>query len=295
MATGPHRRWWSALAALTAILITATRPAHTALIPEFSDGPDQTVAANVVSSMEEGSPALAGTAHRRPASRGRRPLSCLLGDGCRPGGVGSGRCRRVGTPVRLWSMRVSRFRTLVGGVSTVLSERRTSAIVGLGGVKAIVEGALDVLLVVLAIELLGIGEPGVGYLGAIVGVGASVRRHGSAGLVGRPRLAPSLLAGALAGGMSISADRAPPGSSTAAGGHGWGWRSGRCRRPHAPAAPGIAGGHGPCLWGSRGACDGRARRWRPAAPRFSSIWVGGRAAWWSSDCCYRWRRSSDGP
>ena len=39
----------------------------------------------------------------------------------------------------------------------VLSERRTRVIVGLGGVQAIVDGALDVLLVVLAIELLGIG------------------------------------------------------------------------------------------------------------------------------------------
>ncbi len=192
------------LVALTAILITATRPAHTALIPELSDGPDQTVAANVVSSMEEGVAGLAGPliaglllAAGDPSLVFLVMAAVLAASAVVVAGVSSAGPALV--------MRVSGFRTLVGGLSTVLSERRAGAIVGLGGVKAIVDGALGVLVVVLAIELLGIGESGVGYLGALVGAGALIGAMASTGLVGRPRLAPSLLAGSLAGGMSISA------------------------------------------------------------------------------------------
>jgi hypothetical protein len=202
-----------ALAALTAILITATRPAHTAVIPELSDGPDQTVAANVVTSMEEGVAGLAG-----PLIAG-----LLLGTGdpslvflamaavlAVSAVVVAGVSGAAGPAL---VKRVSGFRTLVGGLTMVLSDRRAGAIVGLGGVKAIVEGALGVLVVVLAIELLGIGEPGVGYLGAIVGVGALLGAMASAGLVGRRRLARSLLVGALAEGMSISAVGLLPGAA----------------------------------------------------------------------------------
>jgi hypothetical protein len=42
-------------------------------------------------------------------------------------------------------VRGSPIRTLLGGVSMVLSERRTRVIVGLGGMQSIVDGALDVL------------------------------------------------------------------------------------------------------------------------------------------------------
>jgi Cyclic nucleotide-binding domain/Major Facilitator Superfamily len=202
-----------ALAALTAILITATRPAHTALIPELSDGPDQTIAANVVTSMEEGVAGLAGPliaglllGAGDPSLVFLTMAAVLAVSAVVVAGVS-------GTAGPALVMRVSGFRTLVGGLSAALSERRAGAIVGLGGVKAIVDGALGVLVVVLAIELLGIGEPGVGYLGAVVGAGALLGAIASAGLVGRPRLAPSLLAGALVGGVSISAVGLLPGAA----------------------------------------------------------------------------------
>ena len=189
-----------ALAALTAILITATRPAHTALIPELSDGPDQTIAANVVTSMEEGVAGLAGPLIAGLLLGAGDPSLVILTMAAVLAVSAVVVAGVSGTAGPALVMRVSGFRTLVGGLSAVLSERRAGAIVGLGGVKAIVDGALGVLVVVLAIELLGIGESGVGYLGAIVGAGALLGAIASAGLVGRPRLAPSLLAGALAGG-----------------------------------------------------------------------------------------------
>ena len=191
-------------AALTAILITATRPAHIALIPELSTGPDQTIAANVVSAMVEGFAALAGPLIAGLLLEFGDPAIVFLAMAVvlavSAATVAGASARQAPALV----VRVSPIRTLLGGVSMVLSERRTRVIVGLGGLQSIVDGALDVLLVVLAIELLGIGEPGVGYLGAIVGVGALFGAMGAAGLVGRPRLAPSLLGGALARGLPVT-------------------------------------------------------------------------------------------
>jgi MFS family permease len=204
MATGQAPPLVVGFAALTAILITATRPAHIALIPELSAGPDQTIAANVVSAMVEGFAALAGPLIAGLLLEVGDPALVFLAMAVVLAAsavtVAGASARQAPALV----MRVSPIRTLLGGVSVVLSERRTRVIVGLGGVQSIVDGALDVLLVVLAIELLGIGEPGVGYLGAVLGVGALFGAMGAAGLVGRLRLTPSLLGGVLARGLPIT-------------------------------------------------------------------------------------------
>src|SRR4051794_10902617 len=74
---------------------------------------------------------------------------------------------------------------------------------GVGGVLAvaggqfILVGALDLILVVLANDTLGLEEAGTGLLIACIGIGAMVSAVGSTMLVKRRRLAP-LLAGALA-------------------------------------------------------------------------------------------------
>ena len=56
-------------------------------------------------------------------------------------------------------------------------------------------GALDVLYPQLAIGTLGLGEGWAGYLNAAFGAGAAVAVLVTAGLVGRRRLVPSMLAG----------------------------------------------------------------------------------------------------
>ena len=60
---------------------------------------------------------------------------------------------------------------------------------GLGAVQAVTRGALNVFTVVVAIELLGTGDAGVGILTAAVGVGAVVGSLGVSVLVGSRRLA----------------------------------------------------------------------------------------------------------
>jgi MFS family permease len=76
-------------------------------------------------------------------------------------------------------------------------------VIGLIGSREVIAGALDVLLVFAAIELLGMGESGAGYLSAGVGLGAVVGGASTLALAGRPRIAPFLLLGALGWGAFV--------------------------------------------------------------------------------------------
>ena len=83
----------------------------------------------------------------------------------------------------------------VGGFRHLLSEPRPRPLLGLLGAAAVVAGVLDVLLVVLALDLLVIGQSGVGYLNAALGAGGLAGAALSVLLIGRPRLALPMGAG----------------------------------------------------------------------------------------------------
>ena len=59
--------------------------------------------------------------------------------------------------------------------------------VGLFAAQTFVAGMLNVLVVVLAIELLDLGTAGVGWLDGMVGIGATVGVLAVAGIAGRTR------------------------------------------------------------------------------------------------------------
>jgi MFS family permease len=61
-------------------------------------------------------------------------------------------------------------------------------VIGLFGTQTLVRGILNVLLVVAAIELLGLGESGVGWLNAAYGIGGLLGALAALSLVGRARL-----------------------------------------------------------------------------------------------------------
>ena len=114
------------------------------------------------------------------------------------------------------------IRELRAGFHALAGNSPVRLVVALFGAQAFVRGALGVLLVVVAIDLLGMGESGVGVLTASFGVGGVVgalRRH-LARRPGEPR--PSLRAlprgmGPAARRSSASGPRAPSPSSA--------WRS----------------------------------------------------------------------
>ena len=64
-------------------------------------------------------------------------------------------------------------------------------------------GAVQVFIVVAAIELLDLGEGGVGYLNAALGIGAFVGAIGSLSLTGAKRLSPAFLVGIVLIGLPL--------------------------------------------------------------------------------------------
>ena len=83
----------------------------------------------------------------------------------------------------------------VAGFRLLARDRPSGLLVGLLGAQYIAIGALDVLYVVLALGVLGLGESGAGYLNAAFGLGGVLGIAATAALVGRARLVPPLIAG----------------------------------------------------------------------------------------------------
>jgi hypothetical protein len=71
-------------------------------------------------------------------------------------------------------------------------------------VQRFVRGAITVLLVAAAIDLLGMGDPGVGLLTAAIGLGGMVGATMAVGLAGRSHLAPGFALGMVAWGGGIA-------------------------------------------------------------------------------------------
>jgi MFS family permease len=86
---------------------------------------------------------------------------------------------------------------LVDGLRTLAGHRGSRTIVLLIAAGSVIEGAIDVIAVVLALDLLGLGAGGVGLLGSAVGAGGLLGAASAALLVGRSRLAVPLAIGLL--------------------------------------------------------------------------------------------------
>jgi MFS family permease len=182
-------------AVVAACAVTLTHPAQAALLPALVDTPAQLTAANVVTSWVDNVTLLAGPALASVLLAIATPGWALL---VFAGVVAVSAV--VVTPLR----RVG----AVGGEDEPEEDRvslRDAVREAPGALPALamltaeyaVLGALDVLEVVLAALVLGLGAGGAGYLGAAFGAGGLVGTVVALTLVGRHRLAwPLLLAGA---------------------------------------------------------------------------------------------------
>jgi predicted MFS family arabinose efflux permease len=96
-------------------------------------------------------------------------------------------------------------RELAAGFGTVLANPRLAILNGLMAVTIGTLGALSVLIVIVAIDVLGFDEDAAGYLTAAGGLGALLGSALASSLVGRERLATPLLAAVLAFAVSVAA------------------------------------------------------------------------------------------
>ncbi len=185
-----------ACAAVAATATTMTRPTMAALTPGLCRTPEELTASNVVSGWNESTsiliaPAIAGLIL---GISGPGWVFLVMGAAVLGGALlvmvipGPAANPASGTSVK---------KELVEGFSVVVREPSARTLVGLLGAEQIALGMLDVLYVVLAVSVLGMGNGGAGYLNAAFGLGGALAIAVTATLVGRARLIPAIV-GALA-------------------------------------------------------------------------------------------------
>jgi MFS family permease len=196
-----------ALASLVGVAATPFRPAEAALIPSLSRTPEELTAANVTASSIEsvgifGGPAIGGLllVASGPGlvfvvTAAALLWSAFLISRIKPVAKVEAAAPRERVPMR---------EELLAGFRTVVSERRTRLLVGLFGAQTFVDGMLNVLIVVVALELLDTGQAGVGFLNSAVGVGGLIGAVAAAALVGRRRLAADFGVGIFIWGLPIA-------------------------------------------------------------------------------------------
>jgi MFS family permease len=201
------------LAAAGVVISTAFRPAQAAMIPSLVATPEELTASNVVSSSIES-------------------LGMFLGPAI--GGIvlavsGIAAVFAIAAITFLWSAAlISRISERAGaetqasadedaaggpptsflrqateGFGMVFREANPRLLVGVFGAQTTIAGALVVLQVVIALELLGKGDAWVGITSAAFGIGGIVGAVASAALVGRTRLAANFAFGVLLWGFPL--------------------------------------------------------------------------------------------
>jgi MFS family permease len=188
------------LGAVFTVLQTAHNPAQVALFPVLATTPRQIAASNAVANSVDSAGILVGSLLGGVLVAATSPESAFA--------VTAGLFVVAAWPLA----RVSRdavpehrelvdqdgaLREVLSGFSTVVGDDSLRLVVGLLAAGSFVEGAFDVLIVLLAIELLGLGGAGVGWLNAAWGVGGLVAGAVAISLLGRGRLAAGLASGAL--------------------------------------------------------------------------------------------------
>jgi MFS family permease len=194
------------LAALSTIAATLYRPAHSALLPSLCRTGHELASANVVRGMLDSIATLVGPllaavilkftnvavvfAVASAASLAAAAILLRL---------------RYDAPPRPPAPRGAHLMADVAeGVRAIVGNRELATFTGLGMAQTFTRGALTVFTVVVALDLLDTGEPGVGTLTAAIGAGAVVGSLIASLLVGSRRLAQWFGVGVALWGLPIA-------------------------------------------------------------------------------------------
>ena len=188
-----------------AIANTPFRPAQAALTPSLARSPSELTAANAVASTIESlagfvGPAVAGillgvvdTGTVFLLAAALVVVSTLFVLGVHPGE----RAPRRGLETSTIASEA------VVGFRTITHDSSLRVLVGLFTAQTFVAGAVQVYLVVMAIQLLDLGSQGVGYLNAAVGIGALIGGIAAISLTGAKRLSPPFMLGVVLWGVPL--------------------------------------------------------------------------------------------
>ena len=201
------------LAAIAASTLVVTRPTQSALVPSLSRTPDELTAANGATGVVEGAgiligPLIAAAILSQSSaaavflfSGAALVLAAIATVGLHPsGGLATlepptPKASSGDDPGRDSAVADASF---LAGLRVVAADRDARLIVGLLTARTLMIGCADVLFVLMALDLLGTGEPGAGILNAALGAGTIVGGALTFALIGRERLAFVAAGGALA-------------------------------------------------------------------------------------------------
>ena len=192
------------LTAVATGCMTLTRPVQSALFPQLAHSPAQLVAANVVAGSISAAMAFVG-----PVTSG--VLLALGGAGLAMAVFSGLLLMSALLVVRLQphppSARIGGhpLHEAAAGFRAVAREPDQRLVIGLLVGQSFVRGAVDVLVVVVALELFELPSSAVGFLSSALGAGGLLGAMWGLRLVGKPRLAAALALGLLVYGSGISA------------------------------------------------------------------------------------------
>jgi MFS family permease len=159
-------------AIVATVAVALYRPAHSALLPALAKSPADLTRANAVRGMLDSLSTLGGPLAAAVLLAASGPATAFAA--CAAASLLGGLVV-VGLPYdvppRAAAVRGSAGRDVVQGFATIAGDRTLSLITGLGVVQTLTRGCLTVFTVVLAIDLLDTGAPGVGVLNAAIGAG----------------------------------------------------------------------------------------------------------------------------
>jgi MFS family permease len=196
-------------AGVMTILGTAIKPAQAALLPSLASTPEELTAANVTFSSVESISLFAG-----PALGGLLLavtdesvvfLIAAAGAAFAAFLVAGVRTEPAARPEPQRELRTEGFLAeLSAGYRTIGSEPGLRVVAGLWAAHWLVAGAVHVLLVAAALELLDLGESGVGLLSAAIGIGGTVGLFVALGLLRADQLAINFATGLLIRGGALA-------------------------------------------------------------------------------------------
>ena len=204
-----------ACAAVATCALAMARPAHAAVLPAIVRTPEALTAANVGSGLlanigNFSGPAVAGICLSVAGAdvafvvvAAAVALGALLCFGIVDRDDDDRSRSAPGSSATVW-------RDTREGIALLLGEATPRALALTVAACSVIVGALEVLLVAAAVDLVGLGESGGGLLNALLGLGGVAGAALSVSLIGRRRLAPAIAGGNLALGLALGAAAGVP-------------------------------------------------------------------------------------
>lgn len=198
----------AAVSVVAAVAVTMTRPAHHALLPEISETTEELTAGNATSGAVEAVATFIG-----PLTSG------VLLTVWAPGGVmvvmGLGAAVSVVVLAPLLRRRSTAPPVVVardkGAARAVRRDPAARLLCGLVAAEYVLVGMMDILLVVLALDVLDMSQAGPGVLNSALGIGGLVGAAFTFVLIGRQKLAPAVVLGAIGVGVPLALASLAPG------------------------------------------------------------------------------------